>query len=94
MPVFDEKPLYSEDGNPIIVEVAECVNEDGSITPAHSIQKTHRVPRMEKYKEQTIVKEKLLTGTKTKSVKYSVFVPMLITAIQNLSAEIEALKTP
>jgi chemotaxis receptor (MCP) glutamine deamidase CheD len=32
------------------------------------------------------------TGTTTKSVKYSVFVPMLIKAMQELKAEIETLK--
>jgi len=38
-------------------------------------------------------KEKQPTGTTTKSVKYSVFVPMLIKAIQELKAEIDSLKT-
>jgi hypothetical protein len=32
-------------------------------------------------------------GTTTKSVKYSVFVPMLIKAIQELKAEVDALKS-
>jgi hypothetical protein len=37
--------------------------------------------------------EKVDLGTTTKSVKYSVFVPMLIKSIQELKAEIELLKT-
>ncbi len=93
VPMFDEHPLYDESGNPIIVEVSECLNEDGSVTPAYSYHKTHRVPRMEKYIEQITVKEQVPTGTKTKAVKYSVFVPMLITAVQELSAEVNKLKT-
>ena len=36
--------------------------------------------------------EKVDLGTTTKSVKYSVFVPMLIKAVQELKAEIEELK--
>ena len=38
-------------------------------------------------------KERVSKGTTTKSVKYSVFVPMLIKAIQELKAEIDSLKT-
>ncbi len=37
--------------------------------------------------------EKVDLGTTTKSVKYSVFVPMLIKAVQELKAEIETLKS-
>ena len=37
--------------------------------------------------------EKIDLGTTTKSVKYSVFVPMLIKAVQELKAEIETLKS-
>jgi len=36
--------------------------------------------------------EEINLGTKTKSVKYSVFVPMLIKAVQELKAEIDILK--
>ena len=38
------------------------------------------------------ITERVATGTTTKSVKYSVFVPMLIKAIQELTAEVDALK--
>lgn len=40
-----------------------------------------------------VTKEKVDLGTTTKSVKYSVFVPILIKAIQELKAEIETLKS-
>jgi hypothetical protein len=42
--------------------------------------------------EVVTTKEKVSKGTTTKSVKYSVFVPMLIKAIQELKAEIDSLK--
>ena len=44
-------------------------------------------------KEGNITEENIDLGTTTKSVKYSVFVPMLIKAIQELKAEIEILKS-
>jgi hypothetical protein len=43
--------------------------------------------------EVVTTKERVSKGTTTKSVKYSVFVPMLIKAIQELKAEIDSLKT-
>jgi hypothetical protein len=42
--------------------------------------------------EVVIEKQRVSKGTTTKSVKYSVFVPMLIKAIQELKAEIDSLK--
>jgi hypothetical protein len=44
-------------------------------------------------KEGNTNKEKQSLGTTTKSVKYSVFVPMLIKAIQEQQAQIEELKS-
>jgi hypothetical protein len=38
------------------------------------------------------IMETYLTGEKTKSVKYSVFVPMLITAVQELAARVQELE--
>jgi hypothetical protein len=43
--------------------------------------------------EGNVTKEKQPTGTTTKSVKYSIFVPMLIKAIQEQQSQIEELKT-
>jgi hypothetical protein len=42
--------------------------------------------------EGNVKTERVKTGTKTKSVKYSVFVPMLIKAIQELNAKVESLQ--
>ena len=42
--------------------------------------------------EGNISIEKIDLGTTTKSVKYSVFVPMLIKSIQELKAEVDSLK--
>jgi len=42
--------------------------------------------------EVVTTKQRVSKGTTTKSVKYSVFVPMLIKAIQELKAEIDSLK--
>jgi hypothetical protein len=42
--------------------------------------------------EVVMTKEKVDLGTVTKSVKYSVFVPMLIKAIQELNAKVESLE--
>jgi hypothetical protein len=42
--------------------------------------------------EGNISKKRQSLGTTTKSVKYSVFVPMLIKAIQEQQAQIEELK--
>lgn len=102
VPLFTDYPLFDEAGDAVM----ECIepatgavlNKDGEvITPAKSAvwqQAIHRVPVTEDVSEEVEVPaviERRPTGTVTKSVKYSVFVPMLIKAVQEQSAIIEAM---
>lgn len=99
-PVVDEYPVFDGDGNPVMevvtpatdAELDDKGNEVKAASPAVLRQKTHTVPRMETVAEKEEYTERRLTGTTTKSVKYSVFVPMLIKAMQEQQAQIEALK--
>ena len=69
--------IVDEDGN-VIQEAVDVVTEQVEVTPATT--------REEEYTEREA------TGEFTKSVKYSVFVPMLIKAIQEQSAIITAME--
>lgn len=77
--VFTEHPLFDEHGVPLM---------EGDR------QKMHQVPAMEDVTEAIEVPAKVErrpTGETSKSVKYSVFVPMLIKALQEQEARITAL---
>jgi hypothetical protein len=87
-PVVDEYPVFDGDGNPVM----EVVTPATGATPAVLRQKIHTVPRMETVVDKEEYTERRLTGTTTKSVKYSIFVPMLIKAMQEQQEQIEALK--
>jgi len=53
----------------------------------------HKIPKLGEFEPETarpMIKRK--TGGTTKSVKYSVFVPMLIKALQELKGEVDLLK--
>jgi len=78
IPAVEE--VLDEEGNVITpaVEAVEAVYETVEVTPATT--------RTEEYTEREA------TGEVTKSVKYSVFVPMLIKAVQELSAKNDALE--
>jgi len=102
-PLFDEtgEPVL-EVAEAAIEAQAEVLDEEGSVVtpavtakPAVMRQAMHQVPVMEDVAEIIEVPaktERRPTGTTTKSVKYSVFVPMLIKAMQEQQAQIEELK--
>jgi hypothetical protein len=102
VPIFDEVPLYSESGEMLMQMVSpakEAVldeegNEIESAVEAVYAPVMHRIPRMEEYTETEDQRPMIVqpTGTVTKSVKTSVFIPMLIKAVQELAARVEDLE--
>lgn len=99
VPVVDHYPLFDADNQPVFEvatpEVPEVRDADGNVTqpavPASYRQALHSVPRMQEVTETETYTERVATGTTTKSVKYSVFVPMLIKAMQEQQVQIDAL---
>ena len=97
--MIDESPDYEEvevevkdeEGNIVykteqVLVSEEVLDEDGNIIE-EAVYETITTT------EPEMTTERVETGTTTKSVKYSVFVPMLIKAVQELKAEIETLKS-
>jgi len=81
VPLFIELPLVGEDGQQII-----------DVVDGQQVQKMHRVPLMENYTETVNVPaviESRATGTVTLSIKYSVLVPMLVKAMQEMHADFD-----
>jgi hypothetical protein len=81
--------------SPFIPAVEEVLNDEGNVvTPAveaveavyETVEVTPATTRTEDYTEREA------TGEVTKSVKYSVFVPMLLKAVQELSVKNDALE--
>lgn len=104
-PVFDHYPLFDEHGTPLMElsepAQAEVLDKDGKVVTPYKPevysdrQRVHQVPVMEEVTESIDVParyERRATGEVTKSVKYSVFVPMLIKAMQEQQALIDGLK--
>lgn len=99
VPVLDHFPLFDEAGQPVLEvdtpEVPAVTDDDGNVTqpsvPATYRQALHSVPRMHEVTETEAYTERVPLGTVTKSVKYSIFVPMLIKAMQEQQAQIDAL---
>jgi hypothetical protein len=99
VPVVDHYPLFDDAGQPVLEmvtpEVPAVTDSDGNVTqPAAAAtyrQAMHSVPRMKEVTETETYTERVATGTTTKSVKYSVFVPMLIKAMQEQQAQIDTL---
>ena len=83
IPVFDEYPLHDKDGNAML-------NSDGDPV-MHRIQRVVDVVIPAQTESDRPLKNQP-TGTVTKSVKYSVFVPMIIKAIQELATEVRGLQ--
>lgn len=82
VPLFIELPLVGEDGQ----QIEDVI--DGKQVPA-----VFRQPVMEDYTETVDAPAKIerrATGTVTLSIKYSILVPMLIKALQELHADFDA----
>jgi hypothetical protein len=77
--LVEEQPDTVEVTKTREVEVPAVMGEDGEVIDSA-------------YTTEEEYTERELTGTTTKSVKYSVFVPMLIKAMQELKAELDATK--
>jgi hypothetical protein len=81
VPLWVDIPLFGEDGQRIVDVM------DGKQVPA-----VHREPVMEDYTETVEVPAKIEsrpTGTTTLSIKYSVLVPMLVKAMQEMHADFD-----
>ncbi|MDP3652415.1 MAG: hypothetical protein Q8R67_12105, partial [Rhodoferax sp.] len=102
VPLFEDHPLFDEAGDALMElvepEQAEVLGEDGEVVTPFKFalwrQSTHRVPVLEDVQQKVEVPAKIerqATGEVTKSVKYSVFVPMLIKAMQEQQAQIDTL---
>lgn len=103
-PAFQDHPLFDEHGAPLMeiaeAEQPEITDEDGKVTRPYKAavysdrQRVHQVPVMEDVTESIDVParyERRPTGRMIKSVKYSVFVPMLIKALQELNSKVDSL---
>jgi hypothetical protein len=80
-PVFVDMPLVDEDGQPVMNLV------DGEL-----VQAVYRHPVMEDYTKHVEVPAKVEsreTGTTTLSIKYSILLPMLIKAFQEMHADFD-----
>jgi hypothetical protein len=99
VPVFETHELFDEHGDPLMEMVErerqQGVGKNGEIIPFKAAvyrRMTHQEPVMEAVWELVPAKvERRATGTFTKSVKYSVFVPMLISAMQEQQVSIDDL---
>lgn len=88
VPQFTEHLLFDEAGQPIM----EVVEPETPTTPAVLRQAVHRKPAMEDYTETVDVPAKIErreTGAVTLSIKYSILVPMLVKALQELHADFD-----
>jgi hypothetical protein len=103
VPVFEDHPLFDETGAALMEvaepEQAEVADEEGVVTTAFKAavcrQSTHQVPVMEDVQETVDVPAKVerqLTGTVTKSVKYSVLGTIADVVTQEAQTRIEALE--
>lgn len=92
--VVDEFPLFDGLGQPLMVLVTpEQRDEEGNVV-AEAVykQRTHSLPRTETVEVEETYTKREPTGTSTKSIKYSVLVPMLVKAVQELTARVAALE--
>jgi len=98
--VFEMLPVVDPTGAPVMEEYEETLHGKPDATwsmVGDKLQRQKRMPSpvMEEFTEmvdEPAVIERRALGTKTKAVKYSIFVPMLITAVQDLATQVEALR--
>ncbi len=86
-PVSEICPLFDEDGNAIAGRVHRIPQMETVTIPA--VMETEIIPAVPGQTEADRPKIERPTGTVTKHIKYSIFVPMLIKALQELKADLK-----
>jgi len=96
-----KEEIVKQDGKYIKKIITEVVIEDRPVfdnVPLYDesgkASEVHRIPKMESYTEDESARPKILraTGTVTKAVKTSLFIPILIKAVQELEKRVENLE--
>jgi Chaperone of endosialidase len=89
--LFEQQPVFNEDGAPAMVDVPEVLDEEGNVvTPATQVQRTVDVPVIEEYEEdEPVMGEREVPSYQ--GIDTSFLVATLTAAIQEQQAIISAL---
>jgi hypothetical protein len=92
VPLFEEVPLYNEDGSVATVTVQAVLDEEGNVvTPETTVPRTMQVPVMQEYEEdEPVMGERVVPDYQ--GIDTSFLVATLTAAIQELKAEFDAYK--